>query len=70
MSEADSPGNGRCPVNISNSTTPNDQMSARLSTGFPAACSGRHVRRRAQDHARLVAPCVSVGESAGSARRW
>ena len=28
------------PVSISHSTTPNDQMSARLSTGFPAACSG------------------------------
>ena len=28
------------PVNISNNTHPNAQISARLSTGFPRACSG------------------------------
>jgi hypothetical protein len=27
-------------------------MSARLSTGLPLACSGTHIRRRAEDHAR------------------
>ena len=44
------PGTLACPVSISYSTQPNAQMSARLSTGFPRACSGTHVRRRAQDH--------------------
>ena len=33
--------------------TPNAQMSARLSTGLPRACSGAHVGRRAEDHPRL-----------------
>ena len=31
---------GAAPLNISNSTTPNAQMSARLSTALPRACSG------------------------------
>ena len=35
-----SPVNSRCPVSISKSTTPNDQMSPRLSTVLPLACSG------------------------------
>ena len=35
-----SPGKERWPVSISNSTAPNAQMSARLSTTFPRACSG------------------------------
>ena len=35
-----SPSNRRWPVSISHSTTPNDQISARLSTALPAACSG------------------------------
>src|SRR6185503_18740094 len=34
------PGNARIPVNISNSTHPNAQISARLSTVLPRACSG------------------------------
>ena len=34
------PANARRPVNISNSTAPNAQTSARLSTVFPRACSG------------------------------
>ena len=34
------PSNGRRPASISNSTAPNAQMSARLSTVFPRACSG------------------------------
>ena len=35
-----SPPNGRWPVTISYSSTPNAQMSARLSTSLPRACSG------------------------------
>ncbi len=35
-----SPLKARCPVSISKSTTPNDQISARLSTALPRACSG------------------------------
>jgi len=35
-----SPAKARFPVSISNSTAPNAQMSARLSTERPLACSG------------------------------
>ena len=35
-----SPSKRRSPLSISNSTTPNAQMSARVSTAFPRACSG------------------------------
>ena len=35
-----SPSNARRPVSISNSTQPNAQMSVRLSTACPRACSG------------------------------
>ena len=35
-----SPSKRRRPASISNSTTPNAQMSERLSTGEPLACSG------------------------------
>ena len=35
-----SPENAARPVSISNSTHPNAQMSVRLSTGLPRACSG------------------------------
>jgi hypothetical protein len=35
-----SPPNARVPVSISNSTAPNAQMSLRLSTARPLACSG------------------------------
>ena len=34
------PPNGRQPVTISASTTPNDHTSVRWSSGFPIACSG------------------------------
>ena len=57
--DTSSPSNARRPVSISKSTHPNAQMSARLSTGLPRACSGlmyaavprmspslRHRRRR------------------------
>ena len=40
VSDMSSPSNARLPVSISNSTQPNAQMSARLSTVFPRACSG------------------------------
>jgi hypothetical protein len=35
-----SPWNGRCPVDISYSTTPSEKTSDRVSTGLPSACSG------------------------------
>ena len=40
VSETVSPENGRRPQSISKSTHPNAQMSVRLSTGRPRACSG------------------------------
>ena len=40
VSDAVSPSKTRLPPSISSSTTPNAQMSARLSTGLPLACSG------------------------------
>ena len=40
MSEARSPANSACPLSISYSTQPNAQISVRLSTGRPRACSG------------------------------
>ena len=40
VSETSSPLKARLPVNISYNTTPKAQMSARLSTGLPFACSG------------------------------
>ncbi len=40
VSPTSSPPKGRAPVSISYRTQPNAQMSARLSTGWPRACSG------------------------------
>ena len=40
VSESVSPQKTNRPVSISNSTQPNDQMSVRLSSVFPLACSG------------------------------
>ena len=40
VSLASPDANGRWPASISNRTTPKAQMSARLSTRFPFACSG------------------------------
>ena len=40
VSETVSPRKGGRPVNISYNTQPNAQMSVRLSTAFPRACSG------------------------------
>ena len=65
VSEIVSPSNSRRPVSISKSTTPNAQMSARLSTGLAARLLRRHVGRRPEDHPRLgAARAVSVGEFA------
>ena len=57
--EMSSPSNARRPVSISNSTTPNAQMSARLSTGLPARLLRTHVRGRAEDHPTLVSSPAS-----------
>src|SRR5262245_23835189 len=40
VSETDSPSKALLPTSISYRTAPNDQMSARLSTDLPLACSG------------------------------
>jgi hypothetical protein len=40
VSVTSSPAKARRPVNISNRTHPNAQMSARRSTAFALACSG------------------------------
>ena len=40
VSDAVGPANGDWPLSISNSTHPNAQMSVRLSTASPRACSG------------------------------
>ena len=62
-----SPRNNRRPASISYSTTPNAQMSARLSTGLPFACSGAMYAAVP----RIIPSCViagvvSVGELAQS----
>ena len=48
-----SPLNKRSPVSNSYSTTPNDHMSARLSTVLPSGLLRRHVRRCTEDDAHL-----------------
>ena len=40
VSDTVSPAKARSPVSISHNTQPNAQMSARLSTSRPRACSG------------------------------
>ena len=40
MSDTSSPSKARRPVSISKSTQPKAQMSVRLSTALPRACSG------------------------------
>ena len=50
-SATSSPSNARLPVSISNSTTPNAQMSARLSDSSAARLLGRHVGGGAENHA-------------------
>ena len=59
-----SPSNGRVPVSISNSTHPNDQMSTRLSTGRPRACSGAmYAAVPTMTPMPVIAGVDSVGES-------
>ena len=66
ISVTDSPENARRPTNVSYSTAPNAQMSVRLSTLFPLACSGLMYATEP----RMMPPCVSdsvaVGASEGS----
>ena len=54
------------PVSISYSTTPNAQMSARLSTAFPRACSGLMYAAVPRICPARVDSTVIVGESAGN----
>ena len=61
-----SPVNSRCPVSISNSTTPKDQMSLRLSAVRPAACSGDIYAAVPMIMPICVAAAVSVGDCDGS----
>ena len=68
-----SPSNARRPVSISYRTTPKAQMSARLSTVLAARLLRRHVRGRAEDHARsascagvvIVGDCDAFGDRRG-----
>jgi hypothetical protein len=56
LCETVSPAKRRFPVSISQSTTPNAQMSARLSTGFPLA--NINLLRDVQTHAPGSLPAV------------
>ena len=56
--ETSSPGKARHAVSISKSTQPNAQMSARLSIGFPRACSGLMYAAVP----RMTPACVIAGE--------
>ena len=49
--ETVSPSKRRCPISSSHSITPNDQMSARLSTGFSRSLFRRHVGRGSENYA-------------------
>ena len=61
-SETVSPSKQRVPVSISYSTTPKDQMSDRLSTGRPRACSGDMYAAVPSTTPACVAAAVMVGE--------
>ena len=52
VGDSSSPANAGRPVSISYSTQPNAQMSVRLSTAWPRACSGLMYGGRAEDDAR------------------
>ena len=70
VDETSSPSNARLPVTSSYSTQPKAQMSARLSTGLPRACSGAHVGGRPEDDAGLALRAIdTVGDVAASATR-
>ena len=66
VSDTSSPWKARRPVSISNSTHPNAQMSVRLSTVFPRACSGDIYAAVPMITPICVAPAVSVGDCDGS----
>jgi hypothetical protein len=57
-----SPSNKRFPVSISHRTTPNDQMSDRLSADLPLACSGDMYAAVPRMTPARVAASVRVGE--------
>ena len=61
-----SPANRRCPVSISNRTTPKAQTSVRLSTPAPVACSGLMYAAVPMTIPARVAPPLSVAESASA----
>jgi hypothetical protein len=65
VSETVSPLNNGLPLSISHSTTPNAQMSARLSTVFPRACSGLIQPAVPRIIPARVGEMVSLGEFAG-----
>ncbi len=74
VSETVSPSKRRLPVSISKKTTPNAQISARLSTDSPRACSGamyaavpRITPSWVPCAAVRVGDCINVGERARSA---
>ena len=67
-SEMSSPSNARRPVSISYRTTPNAQMSARLSTLLPFACSGAMYAAVPRIMPICVACAVTVGELIASTR--
>jgi len=61
MSEPVSPTNGVRPVSISYNTHPYAQMSVRLSTGLPRACSGLMYPTVPRIIPWLVSPIIIVG---------
>ena len=66
VSDTSSPLKARRPVSISYSTAPNAQMSARLSTGFPRACSGDIYAAVPMITPICVPAAVNVGDWFGS----
>src|SRR5262249_36532878 len=66
VSETVSPSNSWRPVSSSYNTAPNAQMSARLSTAAPRACSGDMYAAVPIITPAMVARMVSVGEDTGS----
>ncbi len=65
ISAMSSPWNGLFPVSISHSTTPKAQMSERLSTTFPRACSGDMYDAVPRIIPARVGEMVMVGEVVG-----
>ena len=67
MCETVYPSNNRFPARSSNNTTPKGQISARRSTGFPAACSGDIYPAVPRIIPASVARIDNVGESGPAA---